>query len=422
LLPEPGTSPTASYVWKPADSSFSVQLQFDVVDRILLEVMRGFGAVPKRGAEVGGILLGTAETVGGRTIVTVEDFEAVECDHAAGPSYILSQADRMLFGEAVERWKPGSDRRIYAVGYYRGHTRDGICLATEDLRLLDELFPSPSAIALVIKPYATKVSMAGIFYREEGAFRPESSRQEFPFRRKELGGGSTGIERLATAARFGQQRVMEDPRFAYAVTGEAMAGAGMPGPATPGGLAAGTLVSPEGGLVAPAASGLAGGLAGGGAHTTGPVLFQSDIPAAAPLLSSEAPKAKGVRGGWVWIPLSFIFMLLGVVVGFQIALSMRPKQPANPWLEAWDMAFQVKRTGEELSITWDPLSPAVRNASRGALIIQSREETRTIDLRGTQLQGGSVVYRGVPDRVIFRLEVYPRERVVVSEIAEFKRE
>jgi hypothetical protein len=416
LLPEPGTSPTASYVWKPADADFSAQIQFDVVDRILLEVMRGFGAVPKRGAEVGGILLGTAETIGGQTVVTVEDFEAVDCDHASGPSYILSQADRVLFGEAVERWKPGTDRRIYAVGYYRGHTRDGITLASEDLQLLDELFPSPSAIALVVKPYATKVSMAGIFYREDGAFRPEASRLEFPFRRKELGGGSTGIERLATAARFGQQRVMEDPRFAYAVTGEAMAGVSAPGPAMPGALAAGTMVTPEGALKGGAPS------SGGGGGTAGPVSFHSDVPAAAPLLSSEAPKSKNVRGGWVWIPLSFIFMLLGVVVGFQIALSMRPKQPANPWLEAWDMAFQVKRTGEELSITWDPLSPAVRNSSRGALVIQSRDETRTIDLRGSQLQGGSVVYRGVPDRVIFRLEVYPRERVVVSEIAEFKRE
>lgn len=392
MLPEPGTSPTASYVWKPAESSFSVQLQFDVVDRVLLEVMRGFGAVPKRGAEVGGILLGTAETVGDRTIVTVEDFEAVECDHAAGPSYILSQADRMLFGEAVERWKPGSDRRIYAVGYYRGHTRDGICLAKEDLHLLDELFPSPSAIALVIKPYATKVSMAGIFYREEGAFRPESSRQEFPFRRKELGGGASPTERLAAAARFGQQRSGEDPRLSYRQNAYEQAAP----------MERAELLS-------------------------NPVATQSpQFPPSPTLNSGEsesmAPKSKGVRGGWVWIPLSFIFMLLGVVVGFQIALSMRPKQPVNPWMEAWDMTLAVKKTGEELTVTWDPLAPAVRNASRGALIIQSRTETQTIDLKGSQLQGGSVIYKGVPERVIFRLEVYPRERVVVSEIAEFKRD
>jgi hypothetical protein len=341
--------------------------------------MRGFGAVPKRGAEVGGILLGTAEVQDGQILVNVEDFEAVSCDHASGPSYILSEDDRVEFVEAAERWRRGPEKRIYAVGYYRGHTRDGICLAAEDLAILQDLFPEPTAIALVVKPYATKVSMAGIFFREDGQYKADASHLEFPFRRKELGGGSSGMERMASAARFGQ-RTGDDPRLKYrqAELDEAAAVTPMTEPLYAGGI-------PEG-------------------------------PVAAPT------KGKGVRGGWVWIPLSFIFMLLGVVVGFQIALSMRPKQPANPWLEAWDMTLQVKKTGEELTVTWDPLAPPVRNASRGALIIQSREETRTIDLRGSQLQGGSVIYRGVPDRVIFRLEVYPRERVVVSEIAEFKRE
>lgn len=379
MHPESGTATSPFYVWKPAEKPISVQLQFDVVDRILLEVMRGFGAVPKRGAEVGGILLGTAETHGGRIVVNVEDFEAADCDHASGPSFILSEDDRTAFLESMDRWKRGPDRRIYAVGYYRGHTRDGICLAAEDLAILEEVFPESTAIAMVVKPYATKVSMAGIFFREDGQFKADASHLEFPFRRKELGGGTSGMERLTSAARFGQPRAGDDPRLKYRqAASEAEAR------------------EEDRGRV--------------------PEYANSQAPVA------EPPKTKGVRGGWVWIPLSFIFMLLGVVVGFQIALSMRPKQPANPWLEAWDMTLQVKKTGEELTVTWDPLAPAVRTSNRGALIIQSRDETRTIDLRGSQLQGGSVIYRGVPDRVIFRLEVYPRERVVVSEIAEFKRE
>jgi hypothetical protein len=373
LHPEPDTSTDSFYAWKPAGKPICVQLPFDVVDRIMLDVVRGFGSVPKRGAEVGGILLGTAEMENGEIVVRVEDFEPVECDHASGPSYILSEDDRAAFLHSVQRWQPGPDRRIYAVGYYRGHTRDGICLAAEDLSILDEMFPEPTAIALIVKPYATRVSMAGIFFREEGQFKADASALEFPFRRKELGGGTSGVERIASAARFGQRRGEDsrgrhrDPLF------EERRGA------------------------------------------------QPDVsaPAFAAVPAAEAKK-KGIRGGWVWIPLSFIFMLLGVVVGFQIALSMRPKQPANLWLEAWDMNLQVKRTGGELAVTWDALSPAVRNSSRGALIIQSRDETRTVDLRGTQLQGGSVIYRGVPERVIFRLEVYPRERSVVSEIAEFQ--
>ncbi len=358
-----------------------MQLQFDVVDRILLEVMRGFGAVPKRGAEVGGILLGTAELQGERIVVKVEDFESLDCAHASGPSFILSEDDRVAFQGTMGRWNRGPDRRIYAVGYYRGHTRDGICLAAEDLAILEDAFPDPTAIALIVKPYATKVSMAGIFFREEGQFKADASHLEFPFRRKELGGGSSGMERLTSAARFGQQRAREEPQVRHRQEEAA------------------------------------------GAERTeeGRVQGYRSVPQAM-AMTEAPPKSKGVRGGWVWIPLSFIFMLLGVVVGVQIALSMRPKQPPNPWLEAWDMTLQVKRSGEELVVTWDPLAPAVRNATRGALVIQSRGETRTIDLRGSQLQGGSVIYRGVPERVLFRLEVYPREHAVVSEIAEFKRE
>jgi hypothetical protein len=137
---------------------------------------------------------------------------------------------------------------------------------------------------------------------------------------------------------------------------------------------------------------------------------------------APAKKGKGVRAGWVWIPLSFIFMLLGTVIGFQIALSMRPKQPANPWIEAWDMALSVKQTNAELVVSWDPLAPAIRNSNRGVLYIQTRTDTHNVELRGSQLQAGSVIYRSVPDRAVFRLEVYPRERSTVSETAEFKTE
>lgn len=379
MQPDSGAGASTFYTWEPGGKAATVQIQFDVVDRILLDVMRGFGAVPKRGAEVGGILLGTAEAANGRILVRVESFEPVPCDHASGPSYILSEDDRVAFTDSLARWGRGPDRPIYAVGYYRGHTRDGLCLAAEDLAILEEWFPDPSAIALVIKPYATRVSLAGIFFREDGIFKADSSYLEFPFRRKELGGGSSGMERLTSAARFGQQKVYSDPRVGVSGTADPAAGK----------------VPPQ------------------------PVVIQEPKFA---MLSDGGGKGKGIRSGWVWIPLSFIFTLLGTVIGFQVALGMRPKQPTNIYMEAWDMALTVRKSDESLSVTWDPLAPAVRNSTRGALVIQSRDETRTIELKNSQLQSGSAIYKSVPERVIFRLEVYPRERTVVSESVEFRRE
>ena len=65
MTPETGTSAAPLYVWKPAGKPISVQMQFDVIDRVLLEVMRGFGAVPKRGAEVGAVYQGVVKRIAG---------------------------------------------------------------------------------------------------------------------------------------------------------------------------------------------------------------------------------------------------------------------------------------------------------------------------------------------------------------------
>ena len=174
------------YVWEVPGKPFVVQLNLDVIDSVSADVMRGFGAVPKRGAEVGGVLLGSIER-GKQTIVRVEDFESVECAYKRGPSYLFTEDDGAAFDDACERWRPDPSRPSYAVGFFRSHTRDGLSLTPEDIELLDTYFAGPSHIALLIKPFATKVSQAGFFFREDGVF-PGETPLRFPFRRRELTG------------------------------------------------------------------------------------------------------------------------------------------------------------------------------------------------------------------------------------------
>lgn len=50
----PGT-----YTWEAPRKPQIVRLSLDAVDRMQQDVMRGFGAVPRRGAEVGGVLIGS---------------------------------------------------------------------------------------------------------------------------------------------------------------------------------------------------------------------------------------------------------------------------------------------------------------------------------------------------------------------------
>src|SRR5258706_995842 len=178
--------PPGDYMWAPPGKPVSVHIDLDVVDRIAAEAMRGFGAVPKRGAEVGGLLLGTIEP-GEPAIVRIEDYQPIQCGYRRGPSYLFTAEDRAAFEDACESWMPDASRPSYAVGYFRSHTREGLALAPEDLELMDRHFPAPENVALLIKPFATKVSVGGFFVREDGAF-PAATPLEFPFRRRELSG------------------------------------------------------------------------------------------------------------------------------------------------------------------------------------------------------------------------------------------
>src|SRR5579872_3762566 len=120
-----------SYVWEVAGKPISIQLSFDVIDRISPDMLRGLGALKRRGAEVGGILLGRVEG-SPPTKVIVEDFEPVASEYLTGPSYNLSDKDLVAFEAAMER---RNAEKLSVVGFYRSHTRDELYMDDADLAL-----------------------------------------------------------------------------------------------------------------------------------------------------------------------------------------------------------------------------------------------------------------------------------------------
>ncbi len=342
------------YVWEIPGKPVAVHLHFDAMERILNEVMRGFGAVPKRGAEVGGVLIGTIEH-GDPAVVRVEDFEAVECEYRRGPSYLLSEGDGAAFDEACRNWQPQESREAYAVGFFRSDTREGMSLTAEDVEVLDAYFPSPAHIALLIKPYGTKVSMAGFFFREDGLFQ-EKTPLEFPFRRAELLGGrpgarNSGLESRArgTARENIAVEAIRQPGPAYAVT---------------------------------------------------------------------APSQSRLRSA-VWIPLSFVFLLLGVALGLTIEL-VRAPGPAHDAAE-FSLGLSVSEIDGNLSVKWNRNAAAIHTADHGVLEIEDGKYSRPVNMDAAQLTGGSIIYRHASNAVRFRLVVYPQARVSVTETVEWKK-
>lgn len=366
--------PTA-YVWAPDGSPATIRLSFDAVDRMNFDVMRGFGAVPRRGAEVGGILLGRVES-GERTVIHVEDFVAVPCDYLRGPSYLLSEADLARLDEAMAKTR-GPVRGLYPVGYYRSNTRENLQLHPEDVALLDGRFPEGPVVCLLIKPFATRISEAVFYVRQDGRYLPEGEAEAFPFRRKEMGGGAP-----TRPPRMGSLDAMSPPPAERE-----------PAPAPAGG-------APEASMFQWA-----------GDKQDKTVTTEADVRAVAP--------RSRFSGGWVWIPLSFIFLLLGVVLGFQIALGFRNSQAASVASDPFTLDLSVAKYGENLLLKWNTAAQPMRNAKRGELRVQDGDNVKTVVLNEEDLARGSALYRHVSNTVVFRLEIYPRERNGVSETMEY---
>jgi hypothetical protein len=371
---EPNTQQVPGYfVWEPPGSPVAVHLRLTVVDRLGAEIMRGFGAVPKRGAEVGGILLGALER-GEKTIVRIEEFEPVPCEYRRGPSYLLSDDERATFAAAVAAARHSESGAI-PVGYYRSHTRDSAMgLDEEDRELVDAHFAGENDVVLMVKPYATKVSVGGFFARIDGAF-PAETPLEFPFRRREMTGEEAPARRPLQERAPRSRRALED----------------FPPIEEPRTETYESLASP-------------------------PPTDYEQLPAYPPPIEPQSQKR-----GWVWVPLSFLFLAIGLALGYQTALTFAPELREREGARAFALNVTAGRNGDSLTVRWDRESPAVRAAQRGVLEIADGSMTKSVNLDPAQLKEGTVVYQNTADTVHFRLLIYLADRLTVAESVNWSR-
>jgi hypothetical protein len=361
------------YVWEVAGKPVSIHLDFNVLDRMAMDVMRGFGAVPKRGAEVGGLLVGSFDSSGEKLVVKIEDFVPVTCDHLKGPSYLLTEKDEARFRDTVNRIKAGGEGEPKLVGYYRSHTRDGLGLSDEDIQLIERYLGDASQIALLIRPYATRTSIGAFFFQENGGFRRESSYQEFPFKRRDLGGGASPIVRNFTSDPATVDSIGDDPS------------------------------GPD----------LREWVKARGGEGRG-----STARAERPRPQAASTPAQ-FRSKWVWIPLSFVFLVVGVVVGFQSAMMLNRGDLTKSAASALTLGLSASSESGKVVVRWDRNAIAIQNASSGTLRILDGDFSKMVNLDTRQLQNGSVIYMSAENRVGFRLEILTQQKTMISESTDY---
>lgn len=373
------------YVWEVPGRWISIELGLDVVDLLNQDVIRGFGSIPRRGAEVGGILLGTVS--GGGRIVRVEDYREVPIEYRRGPSFLLSELDTQAFEAALADVRSNAASSARPIGYFRSHTRDGVGLSEEDLDLVTRYFPDPETIILLIRPFGTKPSTAGFYFKEDGQFQSGPPLLEFPFRRRDL-----APDESTQPAERPQRGMNPSSRVRRA------AAAAKPSERAP-------LRNAEAAPVATARE----------VEVVGPLLT-SEREAIAPQLPAETSK---LRTGRIWLPMSVVFLLVGILAGFQAAMRVGPQ--ALGGLDPYHVALTVTPTGSDLQVKWDRRSPAIRKALRGILTIDDGNYHKPIELDADRLQGGSeVVYRHYSNQVRFHLEVFLKDSNSVAETVEWK--
>lgn len=378
-----GIDRTETYLWEPPEKGVQVRLDLDVVDRMLAEVLRGFGVIPKRGVEIGGVLLGEYVSPG---VVHVTDYETVPCQHTRSSSYLLSAEETQRLRAVCDRWLSNPGGHTTIVGLFRSHTREGFQLTVEDADLMDRMVPDPAALMLLVKPYATRASTGGFFFREDGGVRKtDAPYLDFPFRRRELAGEAP------------------EPAVRAAEIESAPAPAAQP--------------------VRAAASEFSFGGYNQGDKAAMTETLTSDpsfgLPGAR-VDTTDGGQKKRSRTGWVWIPLSFIFLLLGVVLGFQVALSVGSRlpsglRPPDPFV----LNLVANPSGNSVHVRWDRNAPAIQNAPRGVLHIQDGNSEQRVELDALQLLNGSVIYRRAAPNVKFRLEVFTSDKASFSETVDF---
>src|SRR5450759_131916 len=179
------TTSSPLYRWEIPQKPVSVRIPFSLIDRLEREAVENFRSLTSRGSEIGGLLVGDVAP-GNPLVVSIADYDLIPCDYSRGPLYRLSDADMGRFEQAIQQ-RLAAGRGV--AGFFRSHTRKGISLDTDDLAFFQARFRDPHHIALLVRPFATKASTAGIFIWENGKVNGEASCLEFPFRSSELGTG-----------------------------------------------------------------------------------------------------------------------------------------------------------------------------------------------------------------------------------------
>jgi TonB family protein len=170
-------------VWSAPDGEHRAELEPELIQELRYTAIQALLAIPRRGLEIGGLLLGALRK-GQPTVFELTEFVEVPCEHRFGPAYTLDEPERAALETMIARYPQGG--AVQVVGFYRSYTGRDAEPDEADRELARMFFhspefSSPKLIYLVLQPVSIKSCLAGFRFWNDGEMRTEQSGSMFQF-------------------------------------------------------------------------------------------------------------------------------------------------------------------------------------------------------------------------------------------------
>ncbi len=159
---EPASRPSI-VTWERPRCPVRLEFPCAVMEAIRQLVVEAFYSVPRGGVEVGGVLFGTREP----GCVRIAAWRPIPCEHALGPSFVLSENDRNGLSNllAESKWELAL-AGLGPVGWFHSHTRSDLSPRKSDLELYDRFFRDRADVALILRPAHLESTRATFLFRD----------------------------------------------------------------------------------------------------------------------------------------------------------------------------------------------------------------------------------------------------------------
>ena len=369
--------PELFYQWNAPDQPTAISLNINLIDRLSLSVMEAFKSIPKRGLEVGGLLLGRIEAADGPLFV-IEDNEFLHSEHLHGPSFSLSPSDKERLASLAEQWSEQNNGEFHIIGLFRSDTRPEHRFDEQDIALAKELFQDGLGVFLLIKPCAGGLTKATFGILQDGTLNPTV---DFPFQNSALRDGAYPLISRPVHPIVTERRKI----VTHHVIGE-----------PPQDIAAHPAPTLDESVFEPRKR----------IRRLSAIRWNSR-------LNLDPVRERRLRR-WGWIPL----VAVSVAAVALIALRHAPAPVRSPLLPevanaavttspgGESMALNVEHAGRDLKLTWNHLADVIQQGEYATLLIRDGQSNRELRLDHDELKTGSIRYLPKTGDVQFQFRVF----------------